>query len=80
MTSSPFAVPHMGRTGKRGSSRHEAIEHSMPREHHWRASQLRRLGIPASLAEVYADHLDWHQAARLVRDGCPLRLALRILG
>jgi len=22
----------------------------------------------------YADHLDWHQIAALVRSGCPLRL------
>lgn len=59
---------------------HEAIEHHEPLVHHWRAAQLRRLGIPAPLAEVYADHLDWHQIARLVRRGCPPRLALRIVG
>jgi hypothetical protein len=39
-----------------------------------------RLGIPWPLAEVYADHLDWHQVARLVQRGCPSRLALRIVG
>ncbi len=60
-------------------TRHEAIEHREPHVHHWRASQLRRLGIPAPLAEVYADHLDWHQIARLIRHGCPPRLALRIV-
>jgi 3-hydroxyisobutyrate dehydrogenase-like beta-hydroxyacid dehydrogenase len=38
-----------------------------------------QMGIPASLAEVYADHLDWHQIARLVRRGCPPRLDLRIV-
>jgi len=27
---------------------------------------------------VYADRIDWHQIARLVR-GCPPRLALRIV-
>ena len=37
-----------------------------------------RLGVPATLAEVYADRIDWHQFARLVQRGCPLRLALRI--
>lgn len=58
---------------------HEAIEHDEARVHHWRASQLRRLGIPEMMAEVYADHLDWHQIARLVRRGCPPRLALRIV-
>lgn len=61
------------------SPRHEAIEHHEPRLHQWRASQLRRLGIPAPLAEVHADHLDWHQLARLVSGGCPPRLALRIV-
>jgi hypothetical protein len=28
---------------------------------------------------MYADHIDWHQVARLVRRGCPPRLALRIV-
>jgi 3-hydroxyisobutyrate dehydrogenase len=59
---------------------HETIEHRQPSVHHWRASRLRSLGIPETLAEVYADHLDWHQIARLVRRGCPPRLALRIVG
>ena len=39
-----------------------------------------RLGIPAPLAEVYADRIDWHQIARLVQCSCPARLALRIAG
>jgi hypothetical protein len=60
------------------STRHEAIEHHEPSLHYWRASQLRRLGMPAALAEVYADHHNWHQLARLVSGGCPPRLALRI--
>ena len=46
--------------------------------HTWRVDRLTRLGVPGSLAEVYADRLDWHQVARLVRRGCPPRLALRI--
>ncbi len=46
--------------------------------HDWRVSQLTRLGIPAPLAEVYADRIDWHQIARLIQRGCPTRLALRI--
>lgn len=58
---------------------HETIEHYEPLVHHWRASQLRRLGIPAPLAEVYAGRIDWHQIARLVKRGCPPRLALRIV-
>jgi len=47
--------------------------------HEWRAAQLRRLGITDTLADVYADHVDWHQIARLVQRGCSPRLALRIL-
>ena len=47
--------------------------------HDWRVTRLTRLGVPGSLAEVYADRLDWHQVARLVQHGCPPRLALRIV-
>jgi hypothetical protein len=47
--------------------------------HDWRVLQLMRLGFPATLAEVYADRIDWHQVARLVRVGCPARLPLRIV-
>ena len=39
--------------------------------HNWRVDRLTRLGIPGSLAEVYADRLDWHQVARLVQRGWP---------
>ena len=56
-----------------------AVDHEAPAVHHWRASQLRRLGIPGPLAEVYADRIDWHQIARLVQGGCPARLALRVV-
>jgi len=47
--------------------------------HNWRVARLTQLGIPGALAEVDADHLDWHQVARLVQLGCPPRLALRIV-
>jgi hypothetical protein len=57
-----------------------AIDHEKWVVHDWRVSQLTRLGIPAPLAEVYADRIDWHQIARLVQRGCPPRLALRIAG
>jgi hypothetical protein len=46
---------------------HEAIEHDDLAVHNWRAAQLKRLRILGPLAEVYADHLDWHQMARLVQ-------------
>jgi hypothetical protein len=57
---------------------HEAIGHHDP-VHEWRVWQLSRLGIPWSLAQAVADHVDWHQVARLVQRGCPPRLALRIV-
>ena len=57
---------------------HEAGDDEQPLVHDWRVARLARLGIPRSLAEVYADHLGWHQVARLVQRGCPPQLALRI--
>ena len=45
----------------------------------WRVAQLIRLGISWPLAQAAADHVDWHQVAKLVRGGCPPRLALRIV-
>jgi hypothetical protein len=47
--------------------------------HVWRANQLRRLGVPRDLAERFADLVDWHAIADLVRRGCPARLALDIV-
>ena len=57
---------------------HEATGDGKLLVHNWRVARLTGLGIPGSLAEVNADHLDWHQVARLVQVGCPPRLALRI--
>ena len=59
---------------------HEAIDRHESPVHDWRVSQLTRLGVPGPLAEVYADSIDWHQIARLVRRACPPGLALRIAG
>jgi predicted component of type VI protein secretion system len=59
--------------------RHEAINREDLLVHDWRVSRLVSLGIPEPLAEMYADHLDWHQIARLVRRDCPPLLALRII-
>ena len=47
--------------------------------HNWRVTQLTRLGVAGTLAEIYADQIDWHQIAALVRRGCPPQLALRIV-
>jgi hypothetical protein len=74
------------RPGRRAAKRkisltrphHEAIDHPEV-VHEWRVWQLSRLGIPWSLAQSVADHVDWHQVARLVQRGCPPRLALDII-
>ena len=63
----------------RAAAGHEAVDQEQGGVHGWRVSQLTRLGISGPLAEVYADHLDWHQIAQLVRRGCPPLLALRIV-
>lgn len=60
-------------------ARYEAIDHGHLLVHAWRVSQLARLGMPMPMAEAYADYLDWHQVADLVRRGCPPVLALRIV-
>jgi hypothetical protein len=58
----------------------EAVDGEELLVHDWRVDRLSRLGVPRSLAEAYADRLDWHQVAWLVQRGCPPRLALRIVG
>jgi hypothetical protein len=57
----------------------EAIDDDDLLVHEWRVTQLTRLGIPWSLAQTVADKVDWHQVAKLVRRGCPPRLALQIV-
>ena len=57
---------------------HEVIGQHDP-VHDWRVRQLTRLGISWPLAQAVADHVDWHQVARLVQHGCPPRLALEIV-
>jgi len=58
---------------------HEVIDQDDLLVHEWRVTRLTRLGIPRLLAQAVADHVDWHQVARLVRLGCPPRLALNIV-
>ena len=58
---------------------HEAIDHNELPVRTWRLVHLTRPGIPGLLADIHADHLDWHQIARLVQRGCPPQLALRIV-
>jgi len=50
---------------------HQAIDHDDLPVHSWRVTRLTRPGIPALLAGTHADHLDWHQIARLVQRGSP---------
>lgn len=45
----------------------------------WREEQLRRLGLLPTLARAFADSVDWHDVASLVRLGCPPMLALEIV-
>jgi hypothetical protein len=47
--------------------------------HEWRREQLLRLGLPRTLAETFADPIDWHAFANLVERGCSPRLALEIV-
>ena len=47
--------------------------------HAWRSEQLRGLGLPPSVAEAFADSVDWHDLAALLTRGCPLALALEIV-
>jgi hypothetical protein len=49
-----------------------------PNRHSWHAMQLRRLGLTDVVAEVFADHVDWHELEDLLARGCPVDLALRI--
>ena len=48
------------------------------RVYEWRAHQLWRLGVPRMLAEMFADMVDWHDVAALVRYDCPPLLAMEI--
>jgi hypothetical protein len=45
----------------------------------WRVEQLRRLGLASTVAEAFADLVDWHALAALVDRGCPPELALEIV-
>ena len=47
--------------------------------HTWRAEQLQRLGLPASMANAFADVVDWHRIEELVERGCSPLVALTIV-
>ena len=47
--------------------------------HAWRTEQLRRLGLSHTLADRFADPVDWHTLAGLIERGCPAEIALEIV-
>jgi hypothetical protein len=47
--------------------------------HAWRVNRLTGLGLSRRAAELVADHVDWHEVARLVQHGCPVSLAIAIV-
>jgi hypothetical protein len=59
---------------------HENIDKEASAVHAWRVSQLTRLGLDWHVAETVADRVDWHAVAKLVRHGCPVSLAVAIVG
>jgi hypothetical protein len=46
---------------------------------HGEADILQQLGIPAIVADLFGDRIDWHEVANLVARGCTPGLALEIL-
>jgi hypothetical protein len=59
---------------------HEDIDPESCAVHAWRATRLACLGLDRMVAEAIADHVDWHEVARLVQRGCPASLAVVIVG
>ena len=57
----------------------EATDRENRLVHEWRVTRLTGSGHPRPMAESGADHVDWHQIARLARRGCPPTLAPRIV-
>ncbi len=47
---------------------------------HWRERRILELGYQPEIAEVCAlAELDWHALDHLIRAGCPLDLAIKVL-
>lgn len=68
------------RTYPAAAAPHEDIGEEVAAVHEWRVRQLTRLGLAQPAADVVADQVDWHDVARLVRRGCPVSLAVAIVG
>jgi hypothetical protein len=67
------------RTNPAATAPHEVINEEAGAVHEWRVRQLTRLGLARPVADAVADHVDWHEVAKLVRRGCPVSLAVAII-
>jgi hypothetical protein len=50
---------------------HQATDHGESPVHNSRVSQLKRLGIPGTLAEINADRITWHHRRAAHTVVCP---------
>jgi hypothetical protein len=64
------------------TAEHEIIETELERVERWRTAELMRVGFAGddAIALAARTDVDLHQAIELVQRGCPLELAVRILG
>ena len=60
----------------------EIVETEVERVERWRTAELMRVGFAGDDAVALAARtdVDLHEAIELVRRGCPIELAVRILG
>jgi hypothetical protein len=60
----------------------EIVETELERVERWRTAELMRVGFAGDDAVVLAARtdVDLHEAIELVQRGCPIELAVRILG
>ncbi len=60
----------------------EIVETELERVERWRTAELMRVGFAGDDAVVLAARMDvdLHEAIELVQRGCPIELAVRILG
>ena len=61
---------------------HEIVETETERVERWRTAELMRVGFAGDDAVALAARtdVDLHEAIELVQRGCPVELAVRILG
>ena len=64
------------------TAEHEIVETELERVERWRTAELMRVGFAGDDAVALAARtdVDLHEAIELVQRGCPLELAVRILG